>query len=358
MSTSTIRGSAGSLVVRLGQPDASDPSAVGPKMARLTELRGWGASVPDAFCITTQVFESFLKNHGLEPLLKQQESVWTDDDTDSLVKASQQCQTAILAAGIEHATTQLIADAYQSLCHLSGDPFLPVAVRSSATGEDAADSSFAGQYDSLLNVTGPDALIDAVRRVWASLFSDRALRYRRQVGRTFVTSPMAVIVMPMVAARCAGVAFSADPVTGKRDRIVIETCWGYGEAVVQGLTVPDRIIVDKEDHRILDYVIGSKEIYSQLDPRSHSILETKTPPELRSEACLTPEDVLLIGKTVSELERQAAQAIDTEWVLSNDNALVFVQLRPVTSLAPDPSDTPEPHPVRAAGRWRRKTTKR
>ena len=165
---------------------------------------------------------------------------------------------------------------------------------------------------------------------------------------------MAVIVMPMVSARCAGVAFSADPVTGKRDRIVIEACWGYGEAVVQGLTVPDRIMVDKEDHRILDYAIGSKEIHSQLDPQSQSIQEIETPSGLRSEACLTRDEVLGIAETVHELERRTAQPVDTEWVLSKENVPIFVQLRPVTSLRSGTGDTSASHPVRAAARWRRK----
>ena len=344
----------GPLIVRLDEPDAADPSTVGPKMTRLAELRGWRTKVPEAFCISTRVFETCLKSQGLEAWLRHRESDWSEDDTNHLAQMSRQCQAAIRAVDIEPATAQLIADAYRWLCALSGEPTLPVAVRSSATGEDSADNSFAGQYDSLLNVTGPDALIDAVQTVWASLFSERALRYRRQMKRSFVTSPMAVIVMPMVSARCAGVAFSADPVTGKRDRIVIEACWGYGEAVVQGLTVPDRIMVDKEDHRILDYAIGSKEIHSQLDPQGQSIQEIETPSGLRSEACLTRDEVLGIAETVHELERRTAQPVDTEWVLSKENVPIFVQLRPVTSLRSSTDDTSASHPVRAAARWRRK----
>ena len=126
----------GPLIVRLDEPDAVDPSTVGPKMTRLAELRGWRTKVPEAFCISTRVFEAFLKSQGLEAQLRQRESDWSEDDTDRLSQMSRQCQAAIRAVDIEPATAQLIADAYRWLCALSGEPTLPVAVRSSATGRD------------------------------------------------------------------------------------------------------------------------------------------------------------------------------------------------------------------------------
>jgi pyruvate,water dikinase len=163
---------------------------------------------------------------------------------------------------------------------------------------------------------------------------------------------MAVIVMSMVPAHCAGVAFSADPVTGKQDRIIIEGCWGYGEAVVQGVTVPDRIAVDKEDQRILDYRIGSKQIHSAIDPSTGTVGEFKTDPERQTEPCLTSAEVIQIATEVSRLERQIGTPVDTEWVLTNAGQLFFVQLRPITSL-PDPAPQSTVSTLRAAGRWRR-----
>jgi pyruvate,water dikinase len=225
-------------------------------------------------------------------------------------------------------------------------------VRSSASGEDSKEASFAGQYESFLNIQGPKPLVNAVRQVWASLFSERAMRYRRRSGTHFGETPMAVIVMSMVPAHCAGVAFSADPVTGKQDRIIIEGCWGYGEAVVQGVTVPDRIAVDKEDQRILDYTLGSKQVHSAIDPSVGAVREIETDSKLQTEPCLTSTEVIQIATEVSRLERQIGTPVDTEWVLTNGGELYFVQLRPITSL-PDPAPQSTVSTVRAAGRWRR-----
>jgi pyruvate,water dikinase len=242
--------------------------------------------------------------------------------------------------------------AYRALDGIEDDPEIPVAVRSSASGEDSKEASFAGQYESFLNIQGPKPLVNAVRQVWASLFSERAMRYRRRSGIAFGKTPMAVIVMSMVPAHCAGVAFSADPVTGKQDRIIIEGCWGYGEAVVQGVTVPDRIAVDKEDQRILDYRLGSKQVHSVIDPSTGAVREIETDSKLQTEPCLTCAEVIQIATEVSRLERQIGTPVDTEWVLTNAGQLFFVQLRPVTSL-PDPAPQSTVSTVRAAGRWRR-----
>ena len=232
------------------------------------------------------------------------------------------------------------------------DPEVPVAVRSSARGEDSKEASFAGQYESFLNIQGLKPLVNALRQVWASLFSERAMRYRRRSGTYFGETPMAVMVMSMVPAHCAGVAFSADPVTGKQDRIIIEGCWGYGEAVVQGVTVPDRITVDKEDQRILDYTLGSKQVHSAINPSGGAVREIETDSKLQTKPCLTSTEVIQIATEVSRLERQIGTPVDTEWVLTNTGELFFVQLRPITSL-PDPAPQSTVSTVRAAGRWRR-----
>ena len=195
-------------------------------------------------------------------------------------------------------------------------------------------------YVAILNIHGPKPLVSGVHQWWASLFSERAMRYRRRSGIPVGETPMAVIVMSMVPAHCAGVAFSADPVTGKQDRIIIEGCWGYGEAVVQGVTVPDRITVDKEDQRILDYTLGSKQVHSAIDPSAGVVREIETDPELQTEPCLTSTEVIQIATEVCRLERQIETPVDTEWVLTNTEELFFVQLTPSPSLTdPAPRST-------------------
>ena len=267
----------------LGTIEATDPTLVGPKMVHVDWLRRQDAHVPEAFCITTEAFEKFLDHNALAPSLAAAESSWTDNDDTDLKQASQLCRQRLLAATLPNEIELSLNGAYSALAGTEEDPEMPVAVRSSASGEDSKEASFAGQYESFLNIQGPKPLVNAVRQVWASLFSERAMRYRRRSRIPFGETPMAVIVMSMVPAHCAGVAFSADPVTGKQDRIIIEGCWGYGEAVVQGVTVPDRIAVDKEDQRILDYTLGSKQVHSAIDPSAGVVREIETDPELQTE---------------------------------------------------------------------------
>src|SRR5690606_1940542 len=139
-----------------------------------------------------------------------------------------------------------LADAYDALCFEVREVDKPVAVRSSAVGEDAADHSFAGQYETWLGVSGIDDINLHVRRAWASLFSARAIGYRVRSGLGHDAMPMAVGVLELIRARASGVAFSVHPLTGRRDRVVVEGSWGYGEAVVGGLVVPDHAELDKD----------------------------------------------------------------------------------------------------------------
>ncbi len=336
----------------LGTIEATDPTLVGPKMVHVDWLRRQDAHVPEAFCITTEAFEKFLDHNALAPSLAAAESSWTDNDDTDLKQASQLCRQRLLAATLPNEIELSLNGAYSALAGTEEDPEMPVAVRSSASGEDSKEASFAGQYESFLNIQGRKPLVNAVRQVWASLFSERAMRYRRRSRIPFGETPMAVIVMSMVPAHCAGVAFSADPVTGKQDRIIIEGCWGYGEVVVQGVTVPDRITVDKEDQRILDYTLGSKQVHSAINPSGGAVREIETNSKLQTKPCLTSTEVIQIATEVSRLERQIGTPVDTEWVLTNAGELFFVQLRPITSL-PDPAPQSTVSTVRAAGRWRR-----
>jgi phosphoenolpyruvate synthase/pyruvate phosphate dikinase len=155
------------------------------------------------------------------------------DNLVELEVASLRVRELIEQAPMERAFEGALRDAYDELCFRHSDVSLAVAVRSSAAGEDAATASFAGQYESYLGVIGADAVLTAVRRAWSSLFVARALTYRARQKQHFRETPMGVGVLRLVHARCAGVAFSAHPVSGKRDRFVIEASWGWGDSVVQ-----------------------------------------------------------------------------------------------------------------------------
>jgi len=231
-----------------------DSAEVGPKIARLGTLRASGIEVPDGFAITTAAFERFLAENDLGRRVERElESAPDVDNLVALEVASLRVRELIEQAQMERALEGALRDAYDELCFRHGDVSLPVAVRSSAAGEDTATASFAGQYESYLGVIGAEAVLAAVRRAWSSLFVARALAYRARQKQHSRETPMGVGVLRLVHARCAGVAFSAHPVSGKRDRFVIEASWGWGESVVQGSVEADSVEVDRTDGRALSY---------------------------------------------------------------------------------------------------------
>ena len=243
----------------------------------------------------------------------------------------------------------LIGDAYEELSSRCFEINVPTAVRSSAIGEDSGTASFAGIFDTYLGMSGNDRVLDAVRRCWASLFSARAVAYRLRAGTHYRDMPMAVGVIELIHARASGVAFSAHPVTGKTDRVVIETNWGWGEAVVQGLVTPDHIEIGKSDGRLLKYQVADKTVVSAFDYAVGRVVETEMPPRLVSRRVLDEEQIAAITDAVLAIERHYGYPVDVEWVLDRHRRegepVCVVQARPVTVTAPQsppPSGTRPP----------------
>ena len=176
---------------------------------------------------------------------------------------------------------------------------MPTAVRSSATGEDAADASFAGIFDTYLGVSGRRGCSTPCGTCWGSLFTGRALAYRLRKGISHHAMPIAVGVIELIHARASGVAFSVHPVTGKPDRVVIETNWGWGEAIVQGVVDPDHIEVGKSDGRMLRYDVAHKRIVSAFDFAEGRVTEIDMPAKLADRQVLDEEQVGAIADAVS-----------------------------------------------------------
>ena len=238
-----------------------------------------------------------------------------------------------------------LRDAYHELCFRHGDVGLSVAVRSSAAGEDAFNASFAGQYESYLGIVGAEAVVAAVRRAWSSLFVARALAYRLRQKQHYRETPMGVGVLRLVHARCAGVAFSANPVSKKRDRFVIEGAWGWGKSVVQGTVEPDRVEVDRADGRVLMYRPGDKRVASLFDRVHGGVTEQPLPERFWRSQCLTPEMIDALWRVISDIERQFGKPVDIEWVIEPAWRPGFpvsvVQVRPITTLE-DAAEAPPP----------------
>ena len=304
-------------------------------MARLGKLRRIAIKVPDGFCVSTDGFKNFIKSNNLEDrIIDKVNSIINVEDLESVEFVSKEIRQIIINSSIPEDLSQSIREAYQKLSFQCLDINLPTAVRSSATGEDSSESSFAGQFDTYLGITGRARLVKSVQKCWASLFTGRALSYRLKNNLSHKDSPMAVGVLELVNARVSGVAFSIHPVSGSKDRMVIEGNWGWGEAVVQGIVTPDHIEVGKSDLRILDHQISNKEIVSAFNYAKGIIIERKMPKLFRNEPILNDEEILTICKTVKEIETSYGYPVDVEWVIDKNrrvgDPIIIVQTRPET----------------------------
>ncbi len=312
-----------------------DVSAAGAKLARMGELRAAGLKVPEGFVVTTTAYRQFLHHPELATILERHLAAIGDpDDFAALDAAATAIRRAFEAFPLPEDVAPQIVDAYEELSDRCRDLNVPTAVRSSATGEDAAAASFAGQFDTYLGVAGPERVLEAVRRCWGSAFTARALAYRARQGLDHRDSPMAVGVVELVHARASGVAFSVHPVTGKTDRMVIECSWGWGEAVVQGLVTPDHVEVGKTDRRVLEYRVARKEMVSMFDYARGRVVEGPMPPRLRERRVLADEEVAAVGDAVLRIEAHYGYPVDVEWVLSRHRRpgepVAVVQARPET----------------------------
>ncbi len=210
-----------------------------------------------------------------------------------------------------------------------------VAVRSSGTAEDLPDHSFAGQYDTYLGIANLKDCFEAIKKCWASLWTRRAYEYREKNDFDHLTINMAVIVQSLIAADNSGVIFTADPITGRRGSIVIEACFGLGEALVSGKVTPDRFVVNKRNLKILSETISEKKIEHVLV--QGGFVKEKTIPEERSTiSCLDKKQVKRLAKLARKVETEFDKPQDIEWAISK-NKIYLLQSRPITALPPEKS---------------------
>jgi pyruvate,water dikinase len=312
--------------------DAS--SIVGSKVANLAKLRRMGLRVPDGFAVSTATYERFCRESGVAAEIEAAVAAIDPRDDAAVESASAVIRAAFAAASMPHDIAADVGHAYDELSFRCRDMHVPVAVRSSATGEDGCSESFAGQFDTYLGLSGTAAVLDGVQRCWGSLFTARALQYRLKNGLDYRQCPMAVGVIELVRARASGVAFSLHPVTGKRDRVVIESSWGWGEAVVQGVVTPDHTEACKEERRILVHQVNDKQVVSHFDYAAGCVVEGPMPERFRKASALGEDEVLAIVDAVLAIEARFGAPVDVEWVvdrhLDATMALSIVQARPET----------------------------
>lgn len=303
---------------------------VGGKGANLGELMRAGFPVPDGFCVTTTAYDLACQQADLAPLLEALAAVRADDSA-RLEHDAAAARDALLAVPIPESVIAAIRAAHDTLMR---EESLPVAVRSSATAEDLPYASFAGQQESFLNVVGIDALLDAVQRCWASLWSDRAVIYRARRGIDPRTVRLAVVVQRMIDAGVAGVLFTADPVSGRRAQTVIDANPGLGEAVVSGSVNPDHFVVDTAIHEIVERRLGEKRLRIRALPDGGT--ERVALANQETTPCLTTEQITALVELGQRVERHYGLPQDIEWAIDASSQVWLTQARPITTLYPLP----------------------
>jgi pyruvate,water dikinase len=280
----------------LEQTAAQQPALVGGKTANLSRLVA-GYRVPAGFCLTTAAFD------------RAHRSAWT--------------------GGLPRTIYAELAAAYQGLAALAGVAAPPVAVRPSAVDEDGDAASFAGQHETYLNIAGVDAIAEAVRRCWMSALAPRALAYRRERGLSIERVRLAVLIQQLVVADVSAVLFSANPLTGARDEVVINASWGLGESIVGGSVTPDTYIARKTGGALLSRLVAEKRRMTVAVPGGTR--EVEVPRLLQAQPALSVDHVAEMAALAESLEQHMGWPVDVECAYAGGK-LYLLQCRPITTL--------------------------
>ena len=325
-----------SIILPLSDPQAN-LETVGGKGMSLAKLAKAGIPVPDGFHITTDAYRQFVAaNHLQTGILRALKNIDTARP-DSLESASGQIRTLFTEALIPDDLAEAILQAYGGLP--GGLP--SVAVRSSATAEDLPEASFAGQQDTYLNITGPQQVLEAVRSCWASLWTARAIGYRARQGIQVEGVALAVVVQLLINAEAAGILFTANPISGKRDEMLINASWGLGEAVVSGAITPDTLTVDKATGKIIQQETAKKLVMTVRTATGTE--EQSVPVPLQQKLVLNNKQTAELIRISTEIETLYDMPMDIEWALADD-AFAILQARPITAIAEAPIDWTPPDP--------------
>ena len=305
----------------------ADRPTVGGKGGSLGELTRAGISVPEGFVVRTAAFEAFLQELEKAAPLRACVEALAADDLGAIAAASAAIIARVQGQDLPAALHSELATAWRALT--GNDPRAPLAVRSSATTEDAEDASFAGLQDTYLWVMGLADLEAQLRACWASLYSVPSISYRRKLALPEDGVAMAVVVQRMVDARTAGVMFTRSPTSGDRSVVVIEGAWGLGSSVVSGEVTPDRFVLGKITGEISVRELRDKHIRHV--PRIEGgTAEEETPAALREAPCVSDDELQQLRAVARRIEKHYGRPQDIEWAFDQQGALRILQSRPET----------------------------
>ena len=308
-------------ILQFSEIQKGDVAVAGGKGANLGELTAAGLTVPEGFVITADAYRSYLAANGLAG--------------DGRPEEAEAFRTAIRTGTIPEALEAAILSAYRALPH-GAEAQARVAVRSSATAEDLEDASFAGQQETYLNVTGEEMLLKRVRDCYASLWGDRAVAYRKSHGYDTADVALAVVVQVMVESEKAGVLFTADPVTGRKDRLRVNASYGLGESVVSGRVTADSYILD-ENGTVLDETVGDKATEIVYGPAGGTV-ERAVSEERRHARCLTDAELADLCTGAKRIATHYGMPMDIEWGIAGGTVYIL-QARAITTLRASTEDT-------------------
>lgn len=323
------------LVISLDTLGRDDVLAVGGKGASLGEMVRLGLPVPPGYVVTTTAFREVLTQVDAERHFTAPIESLDPHDHRAVEVATAPLRDAIMTWPLPAVIESDLLEHYRRLCGDGGS--MPVAVRSSATGEDAADASFAGLQDTHLWVRDEASLADCLRACWASLFSVEAVCYRLQRNVAETDAAMAVVVQQMVEARSSGVMFTRSPSTGDRSVVAIEAAWGLGSAIVGGEVTPDSFTVSKVTGEVVRRRISEKLRRHVPDRAGGGVLDEEVPQELRAVPSVTDDELARLLSLARALEAHYGTAQDIEWAVaegpSSGDGLYLLQSRPETAWA-------------------------
>jgi pyruvate,water dikinase len=318
------------LALSLREITRKDRSRIGGKGFALALIQKRGMHVPEAICISTEAYQAYVSSTGLRDLMHMElyrkpfEEMRWEEIWDTALRIRNMFLKTPLPAALQEQLKAPIDSRFSDR---------PVSVRSSAPGEDSSKTSFAGLHESFINVRGADSILEHIRLVWASLWSDRALLYRRELGLDVEKSSMAVVVQEMVFGERSGVAFGMSPVDEKQS--AVEAVYGLNQGLVDGTVEPDRWILDRESGRILSHHAPRRE--KTLVPGPQGVRLEDLAPELRKSPPLREEEVKEIHELVMDSESLFGSPQDVEWTYGKE-VLHTLQSRPITTPAPSSED--------------------
>jgi pyruvate,water dikinase len=327
-------------VIPLEDVGRDDALLVGGKGASLGEMTRLGLSVPPGYVVTTAAFRAVLAE--IDPGGRRAAAIAAldPDDHRAVEAGTAPLREAIMERPLPDAVEQELLQRYRRTG--GGGAPAPVAVRSSATGEDAADASFAGLQDTHLWVCDELSLVDRLRACWASLYSVEAVCYRLQREIAEDDAAMAVVIQQMVEARSAGVMFTRSPSSGDRSVVAIESAWGLGSAIVGGEVTPDSFTVSKVTGEVLRRRVSDKLRRHVPDRDGGGVLDEEVPADLRSVPSITDEELAHLLELARIVEAHYGSTQDIEWAIAIDPAAVgklyLLQSRPETAWSKQPAE--------------------